>query len=99
MQGTNRYYIKKLPDQPLGLGIVPNGIINQVDRFSPAEKAGLKKGLKITHVNDQNVKEKDNKTILKMIKENENYLVIDAVIIYNYQATQEKSKTHGMSGW
>ncbi len=78
----NRYYIRKHSDQNLGLGIIPNGIINLVEPFSPADKAGVIKGLKITSINDIDVKEKNNKEIQKMVSENQNFLVIEAVLLY-----------------
>ncbi len=80
---TNRYYVKKTANTELGLNLVSNGIITNVEPFSPAEKAGLRKGLKIIKINDINIAEKTNIQIRKLIKDNENFLVIDAFKLFD----------------
>ncbi len=60
-----------------------------MEPFSPADKAGIIKGLKITSINDIDVKEKVNKDILKMITEHQNYLVIEAVLLYADKSAQK----------
>ena len=68
----------------MGLGIIPNGVINLVEPYSVADKAGLKKGLKISRINDIDVTYYKNRDIWKLIKKNENYLVLDVFKIFNF---------------
>ena len=63
--------------------MISNGIIASVDAYSPAEKAGLRKGLKIIKINDISLKDKTDHQIKKMIKDNENYMVIDVIRVYD----------------
>lgn len=70
------------------MNVITNGIIISVDPHSPAAKAGLRKGLKIIKINDISLKDKTDHQIRKMIKENENYLVIDAIRVYNTNQNQ-----------
>ena len=79
----NRYYIKKSAETKLGLEVVTNGIISSVEPFSPAEKAGLRKGLKILKINDHNLKEKNDHQIKILIRANQNYMVIDAIKMFD----------------
>ena len=68
----------------MGLGIIPNGVINLVEPYSVADQAGLKKGLKISRINDTDVTYYKNRDIWKLIKKNENYLVLDVFKIFNF---------------
>lgn len=63
--------------------MVTNGIISSVDPFSPAEKAGLRKGLKILKINDQNIKDKNDHQIRNLIRTNQNYMVVDAIKMFD----------------
>ena len=63
----------------LGISLNTNAIISSVDPKSPADKAGLKKDMKIVQVNGKNMQEKTYKEIAKAIKENEKNLSIGAV--------------------
>lgn len=94
---SNRYWLKKLPNKDLGLTIVPNGIIKFVEPFSQADKAGIMKGQKIISINDVDVRTKQNREILQMIKKNEKYFVLEMVQLYdtkaNNNATSSKKLT------
>ena len=63
--------------------MVTNGIISSVEPFSPAEKAGLRKGHKILKINDHNLKEKNDHQIKILIRANQNYMVIDAIKMFD----------------
>ena len=84
-EDSKRYWLKKLANKEIGLTIVPNGIIRFVEPFSQADKAGIMKGQKIVRINDVDVRTKQNREILGMIKENEKYLILDTVQIYDTQ--------------
>lgn len=60
----------------LGISLTPNGIISAIEPNSPSDIAGLRKDNRIVEVNGVNVSDKSNKEIAKIIKENENNLVI-----------------------
>lgn len=55
-----------------------------MDPFSPAEKAGLRKGLKIIKINDISLNEKTDHQIRKLITDHQNYMVIDAIKVYDH---------------
>jgi C-terminal processing protease CtpA/Prc len=63
----------------LGISLVAGGKINQIDRDSPSDRAGLRAGDKIVEVNGQSVVGKSNKEIAKLIKEHEQSLVIGVI--------------------
>ena len=74
------------------MGIIPNGVINLVVPYSVADKAGLKKGLKISRINDIDVTYFKNRDIWKLIKEKENYLVLDVFKIFNFNEFAQVSQ-------
>lgn len=63
----------------LGISLTPSGIISFIEPNSPAERAGLRKDHKIVDVNGVDVREKSNKEIASLIKENEGNLIIGVV--------------------
>jgi len=63
----------------LGISLNTSAMISAVDAGSPAEKAGLKKDMKIVEVNGKNVQSKTYKEIAKAIKENEKNLSIGVI--------------------
>ncbi len=60
----------------LGISLTPNGIINAIEPNSPSDLAGLKKDYRIILVNNVDVRDKSNKEIARLIKENEANLVL-----------------------
>jgi C-terminal processing protease CtpA/Prc len=60
----------------LGISLTPNGIINAIEPNSPSDLAGLKKDYRIVLVNNVDVRDKSNKEIARLIKENEANLVL-----------------------
>jgi membrane-associated protease RseP (regulator of RpoE activity) len=76
------YQVNLLPGQKgIGLGLAPNGIINSIEPNSAADRAGLRKGLKIVQVNGVDVSQNTYQEIGKLIKKNEKDLVIGAIDI------------------
>lgn len=60
----------------LGISLTPNGVISAIEPNSPSDRAGLRIGDRIVEVNGVDVRDKSNREIAKIIKENENDLVI-----------------------
>lgn len=60
----------------LGISLTPNGIISAIEPNSPSDRAGLRKDNRIVEVNGIDVRDRSNKEIAKIIKENEANLVI-----------------------
>jgi C-terminal processing protease CtpA/Prc len=76
----SRHDLKLIPEfNGLGISLAANGVISAVEPNSPADRAGLKKDNKIVEVNGVDVKNKSNKEIAKVIKENEKNLQVGVV--------------------
>jgi len=63
----------------LGISLNTSAIISSIDAGSPADRAGLRKDMKIVEVNGKNVQSKTYKEIAKAIKENEKNLTIGVI--------------------
>lgn len=63
----------------LGISLMQDGKISNIDANSPSDAAGLKPGDRIVEVNGVSVKDKNMKEIAKLIKANENNLIIGVI--------------------
>jgi membrane-associated protease RseP (regulator of RpoE activity) len=74
----------------LGISLFNGGKISNIDPSSASDRAGLRAGDKIVEVNGIDVRDKSNKEIAKIIKENEQNLII-GVISADVQQQQQAS--------
>ena len=79
----------------LGISLTPNGIINAIEPNSPSDLAGLKKDYRIILVNNVDVRDKSNKEIARLIKENEANLVlgIETPLLIHKHLDEQKQTT------
>ncbi len=77
---VEQHRVQMIPGvKSLGISLVQGGRISSIDAGSASDRAGLRAGDKIVEVNGQSVAGKSNKEIAKLIKENEQNLVIGVI--------------------
>jgi predicted metalloprotease with PDZ domain len=78
--GVQQHRVQMIPGvKSLGISLVQGGRVSSIDAGSASDRAGLRAGDKIVEVNGQSVVNKSNKEIAKLIKENEQNLVIGVI--------------------
>ena len=78
----------------MGITLENNGVIGSIEPFSLADRAGLKKGLKIISVNNIDVTNMKIKELSLTIKSNEHDLVIGAVEISGSLSSQKTNQNN-----